>query len=173
MQARRRTIQGYRTNERIKAQTVRLVGSDGSQLGIVSREDALQQAREIEVDLVEVAPNADPPVCKLLDYGKFKYRQKKKKQGHKQHRPKLKGMRIGFSSEEHDLTFKAEQIKEFLGEHDTVEVFMVLRGRQRAHADLAVGRMTEFATRFEGVAKLERPPQRSSMGRVSMLLAPR
>ena len=123
--------------------------------------------------MVEVAPEADPPVCKLLDYGKFKYRQKKRKHGHKQHRPKLKGMRIGFSSEEHDLAFKAERVREFLAEHDTVEVFMVLRGRQRAHADLALERMVKFAARFEDTAKLERSPQRSSVGRVTMLLAPK
>ena len=173
MQARRRAIQGFRTNDRIRAQTVRLVGPEGNQLGIVAREEALRQAQESEVDLVEVAPEADPPVCKLLDYGKFKYRQKKRQHGGKQHRPKLKGMRIGFSSEEHDLAFKAERVKEFLAEHDTVEVFMVLRGRQRAHADLAVEHMVEFASRYEDIAKMERPPRRSSAGRVTMLLAPK
>lgn len=130
-------------------------------------------AREQEVDLVEVAPMADPPVCKLLDFGKFKYRQKKKKTGQKHHRARLKGMRIGLSSDEHDLSFKAERIKEFLAAHDKVEIHMQLRGRQRAHGDLAVQHMNQFAARFEGIAKVERSPQRAGPGRVTMLLAPK
>jgi translation initiation factor IF-3 len=152
---------------------VRLIGADGVQLGIISREDALKQAEERDLDLVQVAPQADPPVCKLLDYGKFKYRQKKKRQSQKHHRSRLKGMRIGFASDGHDLAFKAARVREFLKEHDKVEVFMVLRGRQRAHVDLAVEHMKEFATRFEDVAKIERSPARAAAGRVSMLLIPK
>jgi translation initiation factor IF-3 len=152
---------------------VRLIGQNGDQLGIVSVADARARAEELELDLVQVAPQADPPVCKLLDYGKFKYRQKKKKHGQKHHRARLKGMRIGLSSEEHDLAFKAEQVREFLKEHDKVEVYMQLRGRQRAHGDLAVEHMVEFAKRFEDVAKLERGPTRAGPGRVSMLLSPK
>jgi translation initiation factor IF-3 len=152
---------------------VRLIGQNGDQLGIVSLTDARTRAEELEVDLVQVAPQADPPVCKLLDYGKFKYRQKKKTHGQKHHRARLKGMRIGLSSEEHDLAFKAEQVREFLKEHDKVEVYMQLRGRQRAHGDMAVEHMVEFAKRFEDVAKLERGPTRAGPGRVSMLLSPK
>jgi translation initiation factor IF-3 len=142
-------------------------------LGILARQDALQQARDNGLDLVEVAPYADPPVCRLLDYGKFKYRQKKKKHTQKHHRSRLKGMRIGMSSDTHDLDFKAERVREFLTEHDKVEVYMLLRGRQRAHADLAVAHMSEFANRFEDVAKIERGPQRAGAGRVTMLLTPK
>jgi translation initiation factor IF-3 len=149
------------------------VGLEGNQLGILSRQDALQQAREKEVDLVEVAPHADPPVCRLMDYGKFKYRQKKKKHTQKHHKSRLKGMKIGVSSDVHDLQFKADRVKEFLTEHDKVEVFMLLRGRQRAHADLALGQMNEFAKRFEGVAKVERGPARAGPGRITMLLTPK
>ena len=152
---------------------VRLIGSDGAQLGILARDEALKQAREKELDLVQVAPQADPPVCKLLDYGKFKYRQKKRRQTQKHHRARLKGMRIGFASDEHDLAFKAVRVCEFLKEHDKVEIFMILRGRQRAHGDLAVEHMKEFAARFEEVAKVERGPSRSGPGRVTMLLTPR
>ena len=152
---------------------VRLIGPNGDQLGIVSVTDARARAAELELDLVQVAPQAEPPVCKLLDYGKFKYRQKKKKHGQKHHRARLKGMRIGLSSDEHDLSFKAEQVREFLKEHDKVEVYMQLRGRQRAHGDLAVESMVEFAKRFEDIAKLERGPTRAGPGRVSMLLSPK
>jgi translation initiation factor IF-3 len=160
-------------NDQINADMVRLIGPNGDQLGIVSVTDARARAEELELDLVQVAPQAEPPVCKLLDYGKFKYRQKKKKHGQKHHRARLKGMRIGLSSEEHDLAFKAEQVREFLKEHDKVEVYMQLRGRQRAHGNLAVENMVEFAKRFEDIAKLERGPTRAGPGRVSMLLSPR
>ena len=142
-------------------------------MGIIPCEDALKQAQEKELDLVAVAPQADPPVCKLLDYGKFKYRQKKRRQSQKHHRSRLKGMRIGFASDDHDLAFKAARVRQFLTMHDKVEVFMVLRGRQRAHVDLAVEHMKEFATRFEDVAKPERSPTRGGAGRVSMLLIPK
>ncbi|NLW51073.1 MAG: translation initiation factor IF-3 [Candidatus Brocadiaceae bacterium] len=152
---------------------VRLIGVDGVQLGIISLEDALKKAEEDGMDLVQVAPQGDPPVCKLLDYGKFKYRQKKKRQTQKHHRSRLKGMRIGFASDDHDLSFKAERVREFLKEHDKVEIFMVLRGRQRAHMDLAVENMKEFATRFEDIAKTEKSPTRAGPGRVSMLLIPK
>jgi translation initiation factor IF-3 len=166
-------IPDFRINEQIKAETVRLVGAEGNQLGILPRAEALLKAREIEVDLVEVAPHAEPPVCRLLDYGKFKYRQKKKKHTQKHHKSRLKGMKIGMSSDTHDLEFKAERVKEFLKEHDKVEVFMLLRGRQRAHGDLAVEQMTEFAKRFDEVAKVERGPQRAGPGRITMLLTPK
>jgi translation initiation factor IF-3 len=152
---------------------VRLIGPEGDQLGIVSLGDARARAEELELDLVQVAPQADPPVCKLLDYGKFKYRQKKKKHGQQHHRARLKGMRIGLSSEEHDLAFKAARVREFLEEHDKVEVYMQLRGRQRAHGDLAVEHMVDFAKRFEDIAKVEREPKRAGPGRVSMLLTPK
>jgi len=142
-------------------------------LGILSRQDALQKARELEVDLVEVAPFADPPVCRLMDYGKFKYRQKKKKHTQKHHKSRLKGMKIGMSSDVHDLEFKAERVKEFLQEHDKVEVFMLLRGRQRAHGDIALVQMSDFAKRFDEVAKVERGPQRAGPGRITMLLTPK
>ena len=152
---------------------VRLVDQDGNQRGIVPCEDALKEAKEVELDLVEVAPEADPPVCKLLDYGKFKYRQKKKRRGQKHHRARMKEILIGLATAEHDLAFKANRVQEFLKEHDKVVVTMRLRGRQRAHGDLALEQMAEFATRFENVAKIERGPERTSAGQVSMLLKPK
>lgn len=173
LKRRRGIIPNYRINEQVKAETVRLVGPEGEQLGIVPRDEAFKQAQEQEVDLVEVAPNADPPVCKLLDYGKFKYRQKKKRQGQKHHKARLKEIRIGLTTDEHDLRFKAERVKEFLEERDRVVVTMRLRGRQRAHGNLAMEHMAEFAARFEEVAKIERGPERSAAGQVTMLLAPR
>lgn len=152
---------------------MRLIGPEGNQLGIVSREDALEKANERELDLVEVAPDADPPVCKLLDYGKFKYRQKKKRQSQKHHKAKLKEIQIGLSTQEHDLKFKADRVREFLNDHDKVMISMRLRGREKAHGDQAMDTMREFAGRFEEVGQVESGPERQSAGRLTMLLKPK
>jgi len=151
---------------------VRLVLADGQHLGIVTREQALQRAQEEHMDLVEVAPEADPAVCKLMDYGKFRYRQKKRER-QKQHRSQVKEIRIGPGTQEHDLDFKADRIREFLQEHDRVLVSMSLSGRHKAHGDLALERMRAFAGRFEDVAKIERPATRERANRLTVLLAPR
>jgi len=171
--SRRAVIPEYRVNERIRAEAVRLIAPDGSQLGIVNLAKALEEARERELDLVEVAPEGNPPVCKLLDYGKFKYRQKKKLHTQKHHRARLKEIRIGFNSQEHDLAFKADRVREFLAEHDKVMITMRLRGRQRAYPNLALEHMTEFAGRFEDIAQIERAPTRAGYGRMTMLLKPK
>jgi translation initiation factor IF-3 len=152
---------------------VRLIAPDGDQLGIISRDDALKEAQERELDLVEVAPEADPPVCKLLDYGKFKYRRKKKLQGQKHHKAKLKEIRIGLNSQEHDLAFKAEQVQEFLKEHHKVMITMRLRRREKAHGDRALATMREFAERFMDVGVIEKGPIRVGADRVQMLLKPK
>ena len=157
----------------MKARLVRLIGPDGDQLGIVSRDDALEEANERELDLVEVAPDADPPVCKLLDYGKFKYRQKKKRQSQKHHKARLKEVQIGLSTQEHDLSFKADRVREFLKDHDKVLISMRLRGREKAHGEQAMDTMREFASRFEDVGQVESGPERQSAGRLTMLLKPK
>ena len=107
-----------------------------------------------------------------MDYGKFKYRQNKKKHAGKGHRTKLKEIRIGLNTDEHDLSFKAERVKDFLQEHNKVHVIMRLRGRQRAHGDLALEHMADFARRFAEAAVIERGPMRTSSGAVSLLLKP-
>ena len=136
-------------------------------------EEAQRLAGEAEVDLVEVAPQAAPPVCKLLDYGKFKYHQKKKRHSQKGHRSKLKEIRIGINTDPHDLDFKAERVREFLKEHDKVQVTMRLKGRQRGQGDLAIEHMARFAARFDEVAKIENGPARSSAGQVNLTLKPK
>ena len=151
---------------------VRLVLADGQHMGVVDRDEAIQRARESELDLVEVDPDSDPPVCKLMDFGKFKYRQKKR-ESHKHHKPQLKEMRIGIATGEHDLNFKADQIREFLAEHHKVLVSMRLSGREKAHRDIALAHMQAFVSRFEELGKLERPPRWESSYRVSALLTPK
>jgi translation initiation factor IF-3 len=151
--------------------SVRLIDEKGEQLGILNRAEALQKARESGLDLVEVAPNSNPPVCKIMDYGKFKYQQRKKQ--HHQHRTQVKEIRIGFKTGEHDLEVKAKRVREFLAKKDRVLVSMRLRGREMGHVDLGVEHLREFAQRFEEIAKVERPAGRESGGRLSMVLAPK
>jgi len=145
---------------------------EGEHIGVISRDEALERARESGMDLVEVDPDADPPVCKLLDFGKFKYRQKKR-QRHKQHKPQLKEIRIGVATEEHDLAFKAGRIEGFLKEHHKVLVSMRLSGRQKAHRDIALEHLKAFIGRFEEIAKVERAPSWESSWRASSLLCPK
>ncbi|MDP6107291.1 MAG: translation initiation factor IF-3 [Candidatus Brocadiia bacterium] len=167
----RTRIQDFRINDRIRTQMVRLV-EDNGETRIVTREEALEKAREADQDLVEVGPAADPPVCKLLDYGKFKYRQKKRTQ-HKHHRSQTKEIRIKPGTQEHDLSFKAEHARQFLMAHDKVLVTMNLTGRQKAHGDLALDHLKIFGERFLDIAKVERAPTRESAGRLSMMLSPK
>ena len=151
---------------------VRLIGVDGAQLGVLTREEAMLKAQEAGLDLVEVAPTADPPVCRLMDYGKFKYQQRKKFHQH-HHRPVMKEVRIGMMTDDHDLDVKSRRARDFLAKHDKVLISMRLRGRQKAHTDIGVEVMLGFAARLEDVAKVERPPGRDATGKISMLLAPK
>ncbi len=129
--------QELRTNEAIKVREVRLVGSDGQQLGIVPTLEALNMAREQGIDLVEVAPQAKPPVCKLLDYGKFKFEQEKNARDSrkKQKLLKLKEVRMQPKIETHDLETKTRQVKEFLEQGSKVKVTIRFRGRELAHTE--------------------------------------
>lgn len=151
---------------------MRLIDPNGEQIGIVSRDEALENARDRGLDLVEVAPEASPPVCRILDFGKFKYHQKKKR-SQKQQKTHLKEMRIGLNTDTHDLDVKAKQLQEFLDDGDRVLVSMRLRGREKAHQDLALEKMREFGERFLETAKYEKEPHRESSSRMSMMLVPR
>jgi len=151
---------------------VRLVLENGEHVGIVPLQDALAKAQEQGLDLVEIAPEADPPVCKVLDYGKFKYRQKKRLH-QKHHKTELKEIRIGLATDQHDLAYKARRVEEFLREHNKVRVSMRLRGRESAHRDQALEQLRTFCARFEELAKLERPPTIEGAGRISAMLAPK
>ena len=168
----RGSIHNYRVNEQIKADKVRLIDEKGEQVGIVPKSAALGRAREAGVDLVEVAPNLDPPVCRILDYGKFKYKQKKKQHQH-HHKQQLKEIRVGMSTGEHDLDTKAKRVREFLEKNDKVLVSMRLRGREHGHVDQGIQVLEQFAQRFEDVGKIERAPSRESGSRLSVLLTPR
>lgn len=127
-----------RVNQQIRISPVRLIDSDGSQVGVVPLEEARQRAMEQDFDLVEVAPTARPPVCRIMDYGKFKYRENKKAREakKKQHVIQMKELKLRSKIDEHDLQFKLRHARKFLEKHNKVKVTMVFRGREVVHKDL-------------------------------------
>jgi len=127
-----------RVNRQIRISPIRLIDSDGSQVGVVPLEDALNRAVEKELDLVEVAPTARPPVCRIMDYGKYKYRENKKAKEakKKQHVIQMKEIKLRSKIDEHDLQFKLRHVKKFLEKQCKVKITMVFRGREVVHKEL-------------------------------------
>jgi translation initiation factor IF-3 len=152
---------GPRVNERIRIREVRVIGDEGEQLGILLTEDALAKARELGLDLVEVAPEARPPVCKIMDYGKYKYevKQKQKQSAKKQHKVVTKEVRIRPKTGEHDFQVKLKRAREFLNKGHKVQVNVLFRGRERAHGDIAKGHLDRMMRELEDIGKVEQPPK--------------
>lgn len=140
-----------------------MISADGGQLGIIPTEEALSLAREAGLDLVEVAPNEKPPVCRIMDFGKFKYQQKKKHHKSHVHHAKIKEIRLRPKTGEHDIEVKVNQAKGFLQHKDKVIVSVVFRGRELAHIDEGQRVMKQIVEQLEPVSKVEAPPQQ--MGR--------
>ena len=136
--------QRQRLNEDITSSEVRLISEDGEQLGVVSIEVALEKAREVGLDLIEVGPNTKPPVCKILDYGKLKYEEKKKQQlsKKKQHVIKVKEIRLRPRIDDHDLMTKLNQGRKFLQDGAKLKVTLMFRGREMAHQELGANVLT-------------------------------
>ncbi|MBN2376406.1 MAG: translation initiation factor IF-3 [Sedimentisphaerales bacterium] len=162
-----------RLNEQIRVPQVRVIDQNNDQRGVIPTLEALNMAREAGIDLVEVAPNSDPPVCRLMDYGKWKYDQKKKehKARVKQHNVTLKEVRLRPKTDEHDRSFKVKRARLFLAKGDKVQFTMLFRGRELAHLDLAEKMLLGIVEDLADVSKLEVPPRK--MGRrMTMMLAP-
>src|SRR5579859_6656729 len=149
-----------RVNERIRAREVRVIDDDGQMLGVMTPQAALAMARERNLDLVEVSPMAMPPVCKLMDWGRFKYEQSKKEHEARKHQKtvELKEIRMRPRTDEHDLSVKVRKIEEFLAEGDKVKVGVIFRGREMAHPELGRVVLDKIATELKGTAILERTP---------------
>jgi translation initiation factor IF-3 len=144
-------------NERIRVREVRLIDAEGRQVGIVVTEEARRMATEAGKDLVEVAPDARPPVCKIMDYGKFKYEQRKKTHsGKKVHHAKLKEVRLRPKTEQHDYEVKLRHAKEFLAKGDKVQICLMFRGREIVHKDRGEALLQRFITDLADLAKVER-----------------
>ena len=125
-------------NERIRAREIRVIDADGNQLGIMAPYDALRKAREVNLDLVEISPNAVPPVCRIMDYGKYLYEQEKKERAAKKHQKQivLKEVKFSVNVDEHDYVTKRNHVLRFLGEGDKVKASLRFRGREMAHQNL-------------------------------------
>lgn len=145
-------------NEKIHARTVRLIGEDSEQLGIQPIEEARRLADEAEMDLVLVSPNADPPVARIMDFGKFKYEQKKRQHDHHKHQPQIKELRLRPKTEEHDLQVRVKKAREFLERGDRVIVNVRFRGREMTHQDIGFSVLDKFMSELQDIAKMERNP---------------
>lgn len=147
-------------NERVRAREVRLIDEDGQMVGVMSSGQALAVARERELDLVEVSPMAVPPVCKLMDWGRFKYEQAKRESEARKHQKttELKEIRMRPRTDEHDLEVKVRKIEEFLADGDKVKVGVLFRGRELAHTELGRGLLDKVVVELKSVAQIERPP---------------
>jgi len=161
-------------NERIRAKEVRLISADGQQLGIMSTHDALNAARQAGMDLVEVSPNSDPPVCKIMDYGKFKYQASKKTQEGKKKTKTLqiKEIRVRPHTDEHDLGFKIRNMKKFLEKKDKVKVSVLFRGREMAYMDAGRALLDRIAQEVGEQGTVEQPPTREGW-RLTMVVVPK
>ena len=172
-QPRRERDLGPRINERIRILEVRVVGPEGEQLGVMPTEQARGLAREQGLDLVEIAPTAQPPVCRILDYGKFKYEEaRKKKQQRKAHTPDLKGVRLRPSIDEHDFQVKLRNVKRFLEAGDKVRVTVMFRRRELSHPEIGRQKLERMASEIEEYGTLETGP--SMDGRIMhMVVGPK
>jgi len=161
-------------NEAITARRVRLVDADGGMLGVVTIDQALEKAAERSLDLVEVAPEADPPVCKILDYGKFKYEvQKKKAEARKKQKIiEIKEIKLRPNIDEHDYDVKMRSVKKFIGEGDKVKVTLRFRGREMAHQELGAKVLERVREDTDEIAKVESFPRLEGRQMV-MVIAPR
>jgi len=163
-----------RINEMIRVREVRLIDNNGNQRGIIPTSEALKLAKEAGLDLVEVAPKANPPVCKLLDYGKYKFEQEKrdKESKKKQKQIKLKEIRMQPKIDNHDLDFKSKHIKKFLDEGNKVKVTVRFRGRELAHLDRGEMVLNRVLELIGDSYSVEKPPHME--GRfMSMILSPK
>ena len=149
-----------------------MITAEGGQLGIIPTDEAMARAREAGLDLVEVAPNEKPPVCRIMDFGKFKYQQKKKQHKTHVHHTKIKEIRLRPKTGEHDIEFKVNQAKGFLQHKDKVIVSVVFRGRELAHIDEGQRVMRNLLEQLEAVGKMDAPPQQMGK-RLICTLSPR
>lgn len=165
---------GHQINEEIRDKEVRLVSADGEQLGILSAREALEKAEEAGMDLVKISPNAVPPVCKLMDYGKFKFEQTKREKEAKknQHVVEVKEVRMSPSIDVNDFNVKLRNAQKFLGEGNRVKVTVRFRGREMAHTDIGRDLLVKFAEDCAEVAALDKEPKLEGR-HMSIFLSPK
>ncbi|MCH8279212.1 MAG: translation initiation factor IF-3 [Chloroflexi bacterium] len=163
----------YRVNERITSPQVRVIAEDGSQLGVMAVGQAMELARDSDVDLVEVAPNSDPPVCRLLDYGKLRYLTAKKDRESKkgQKNTDMREVRFRPNIGSHDLESKTRKVRELIGDGAKVKLTVRFRGREAAHQQLGLSVLKRVADDLKDEVRLEKPPAMEGRA-LSMILLP-
>ena len=165
---------GIRVNREIRCPEVRVIADDGAQLGIMSVPEALKVAEERGLDLVEVAPQSSPPVCRVLDFGKYKYQLKKKAQESKKNQSvvTLKEIKLRPKTDDHDLNFKIKHIRRFLGEGNKAKLTVRFRGREIIHQDVAKTLLSDIFKQLEDVATMEVEAKMDGR-QMMMILAPK
>jgi len=160
-------------NREIRAANVRVIDAEGKQLGILSLSDALAEAAKGGLDLVEVAPSSEPPVCRILDYGKFRYQQSKKLQDAKKSQTtiQVKEIRLRPKTETHDLQVKIKHVRKFLDQHDKVKITMMFRGREIAYSEIGRKMMEDIREALAEVSIVEQQPRLEGRNMI-MILAP-
>jgi translation initiation factor IF-3 len=166
------TDRGLRVNEQIRISPVRLIGAQGEQLGVIPTSQAMEKAREAGLDLVEVAPTERPPVCKIMDYGKYRYQQSRKQAKAKQHHQKLKEIRVRPKTGEHDIETKLMQARRFLEHRDKVLLNVLFRGRELQHLEEGRRVILSMLEKLADIAKIEKPPSLEGK-RMTAMLAPK
>ena len=161
-----------RVNDRIRAPKIRVVYGEGQQLGVMSTREALDKAKSVGLDLVEIAANADPPVCRIVDYGKYKYEQSKLKKTSKSKGPaKMKEAKFRVRTEEHDYNIKCARAEKFLDEGHKVRVQLQFRGRENAHRDIGFIVMDRVKNDLKGMAHVDMEPKLAGRA-IGMVLSP-
>lgn len=166
--------QRVRVNEQIRVPEVRLIGADGNQVGVMPIKEALALAEEAHLDLVEIAPQASPPVCRVMDYGKFKYQQSKKQQEARRRQTtiQVKEIKVRPKIEEHDMGFKLKNSRRFLAEGDKVKISVIFRGREIAHPDRGYRILAQMAEALADVGGVEQAPRLEGRN-LSMIVTPK
>ncbi len=165
-------VDQFRVNEQIRISPVRVIDAEGQQLGVIPSKEALERAREAGMDLVEVAPEAKPPVCRIMDYGKFRYERSKKSHKNKAHQTRLKEIRVRPKTGQHDIDFKVKQAISFLENKDKVQVTVMFRGRELAHIEEGRKVMEGIVAKLNEHGKLESQPSNQAR-RMICTIAPR
>ena len=168
------TRDGPRVNEDIRVPQVRLIDQDGEMIGVMSAREAVQRAFSVGLDLLEISPNADPPVCKILDFGKFKYEQQKKKNEAKKKQKvvEIKEVKVRPNIDENDYQVKMRAMKSFIDEGDKVKVTLRFRGREMAHQDIGIRVLERIRSELDVLTKVEQMPRMENRQMI-MVLSPR
>ncbi len=165
------TISEHKINEQIRDKEIRLIGENGEQMGVMPVKEALGMAQESELDLVMISPNAKPPVCKIVDYGKFRYEQmrREKEARKKQKVTEVKEIRLSPNIDMNDLNTKANQARKFLAKGDKVKVSLRFRGREMAHVNVGREILNDFFEKLEDIAVVDKPAKMEGRSMVMIL----